>query len=360
LLEGEEVHLSATLQTDAAVPWLQLAWPLHRGLAIAAGGDVVGVSLPRGGSATVETALTATRWGVVAVPSPLLRAHDELGFFRFEGTAIVRHDLRVYPRPETVRRAVQAAETQIFGGDELSRAAGDGTEFADTRPYAPGDRPRRINWRLSTRTGTLHVNDMHRERNSDVVIFLDVFTDVRAGGEGTLDHALRAAASLAGYYLARRDRVGVVGFGGIVRWLPPAMGPRQLYRVVDSLIDSEVVVSHVWHGIDVIPRQMLPPKSLVVALSPLIDERVVSALVDLRARGFDLAVVEVAAERFALADTHESALLAHRLWLLDREAIRLRYRSMGVPIVSWRPDQSLAVPLAEARSLARQSPWFTA
>jgi uncharacterized protein (DUF58 family) len=223
LLEGEEVRVSVTLTSDAAVPWLQLAWPLPSNLTVAGGGEVVGVSLAAGEPLVVETSLTTTRWGVVRLPGLLIRAHDELGFFRFEGSVDQGRIMRVYPRPETLRKASSALETQIFGGNELSRAAGDGTEFADTRPYVAGDRPRRINWRLSTRTGALHINEMHPERNSDVIIFLDLFTDVRNGGEGTLDYAVRAATSLAEYYLARRDRVGVIGFGGVLRWLLPAM-----------------------------------------------------------------------------------------------------------------------------------------
>ena len=360
LLEGEEVHLSVTLTSDADVAWLQLAWPLPANLAVDRAGDVVGIGLPAGAPTTVETTLTPTRWGVIPIPGLLIRAHDELGFFRFEGAVDSHRILRVYPRPERLQRGISAAETQMFSGNELSRGAGDGTEFADTRPYVAGDRPRRINWRLSTRTGSLHINEMHPERNTDVVIFLDLFTDIRDGGEGTLDYAVRAASSLAEYYLGRRDRVGVIGFGGVLRWLLPAMGSRQIYRIVDSLIDSEVIVSHVWRGIDVIPPRTLPPKSLVVALTPLIDSRVVDSLVDLRARGFDLIVVEVMAEPFAVPGGHEAAQLAHRLWQLDRNATRLRYRSLGVPIVGWRPGESLAGPMAEAREFGRRDQWLRA
>ena len=42
-----------------------------------------------------------------------------------------------------------------------------------------------------------------------------------------------------------------------------------------------------------IPRRMLPPNALVIALSPLLDQRSVGALLDLRARGYDLAVIDV-------------------------------------------------------------------
>lgn len=360
LLEGDDVHLAVTVRSTTDVEWLQVAWPVLPGLAAAGATDVLGVRLVAGVPATVETVLTSKRWGVVPLPRPLLRAHDGLGFFRFDGSVDAGRILRIYPRPETLRRALAAAETQIFSGNEVSRFHGDGIEFSDIRPYAAGDRPRHINWRLSTRTGQLHINQMHPERNTDVVIFLDLFSDVRSGGEGTLDYAVRAAASLAEHYLSRRDRVGVIGFGGVLRWLMPAMGSTQIYRIVDALIDSEVVLSHFWRGIEVIPPGTLPPKSLVVALTTLIDARAVDALVDLRARGFDLAVVEIIAERFAVPGTHDAAQLAHRIWHLDRAATRLRYRRLGVPIVQWKPGEQLGPALAGGRQLERWNRWLRA
>ena len=46
------------------------------------------------------------------------------------------------------------------------------------REWAPGDRVKSINWRASARRGVLWVNEQHPERNTDVVLFLDTFTDV--------------------------------------------------------------------------------------------------------------------------------------------------------------------------------------
>ena len=360
LLEGDDVHLAVTVSSTTDVPWLQIAWPVPQGLVARGGIYVLGMRLPMETPAVVATVLTTTRWGVLRLPKPLVRAHDGLGFFRSEGSIELERTLRVYPRPETLRRALSPAETQVFSGNELSRARGDGIEFADVRPYVAGDRPRRINWRLSTRTGQLHVNEMHPERNTDVVIFLDLFSDVRSSGQGTLDYAVRAAAALAEHYLARRDRVGVIGFGGALRWLQPDMGSTQIYRIVDTLIDSEVVLTYVWRGIDLIPPRTLPPKSLVVALTPLIDGRAIDALLDLRARGFDLAVVEVMAETLAVPRPSDAARLAHRIWQLDREATRQRYRRLGVPIVQWRPGEPLAGPLAEQRESGRRNRWLHA
>jgi uncharacterized protein (DUF58 family) len=358
LLEGDDVHLAVTVRSTKDVPWLQIAWPMPQSLAGAGGGYVRGTRLVAETPARIETVFTTTRWGVVPLPNPLVRAHDGLGFFRFEGAIELQRTLRIYPRPETLRRALSPAETQMFGGNELSRARGDGIEFADVRPYVAGDRPRHINWRLSTRAGELHVNEMHPERNTDVVIFLDLFSDVRSGSTGTLDYAVRAAAALAEHYLGRRDRVGVLGFGGTLRWLRPNMGTTQIYRIVDALIDSEVVLTYIWRGVEVIPPRTLPPKSLVIALTPLIDSRIVDALLDLRARGFDMAVVEVTPEPFAVPGPSDAAGLAHRIWQLDRAATRLRYRRLGVPMVQWHPGESLAGALAEARESGRRNRWL--
>jgi uncharacterized protein (DUF58 family) len=359
LLEGDDVRLSVTVESATDVPWLQIGWPLPANLE-ARGGNVPGVALRANEPQRIETVLTTKRWGVVPLARPLLRAHDELGFFRFEGSIELQRTLRIYPRPETLRRALSPAETQMFAGNELSRGRGEGIEFADVRPYVTGDRPRHINWRLSTRAGQLHVNEMHPERNTDVVIFLDLFTDVRSAGAGTLDYAVRAAASLAEHYLARRDRVGIVGFGGVLRWLKPSMGSAHIYRIVDALIDSEVVLTYVWRGTEVIPPRTLPPKSLVLALTPLIDHRVVDALLDLRGRGFDMAIVEVMPEALAVPGSSDAARLAHRIWRLDRAATRLRYRRLGVPIVQWRPGEPLGGPLAEARESGRRNRWLRA
>ena len=71
----------------------------------------------------------------------------------------------------------------------------------------------------------------------------------------------------------------------------------QLYRIVDSLLDTEIVLNYAWKDLDVIPRRTLPPKALVIALTPLLDERAAGALIDLRARGFDLAIVEISPVR---------------------------------------------------------------
>src|SRR5204863_319240 len=114
-----------------------------------------------------------------------------------------------------VKSCVAPRETQLFTGNRVSRATGEGLEFADLREFVPGDRIRRINWRASARRGELWVNEFHAERNADVILFLDSFIDARRSDRGTLDEAVRAAATLTERYLLEKDRVGLVNFGGV-------------------------------------------------------------------------------------------------------------------------------------------------
>jgi uncharacterized protein (DUF58 family) len=199
------------------------------------------------------------------------------------------------------------------------------------------------------------VNETHPERSSDVVIFLDTFAEARRQDLGTLDLAVRAAGSLALHYLREKDRVGLVSFGGVLNWLTASSGLTQLYRVVDSLLDAEIVLSYAWKGIGVLPPRTLPPRALVLALSPLLDERSVTALLDLRARGFDLAIIEISPLPFAEPGRSEPEQLAYRLWEMRREGLRARYAALGVPVVEWREDVPLQAVLEGVRGFRRHA-----
>jgi len=293
MLEGERALLRVRVRAGTPVRRLELSIRLPAGLELVEGRARTSVSLAAGEEQMVEAGLEGRRWGAYQVGSMTLRARDRFGLLLFERSLPTSLGLRVLPRPEALRALLAPLETQAHAGNTVSRGRGSGIEFADVRAFLHGDRVRHVNWRVSARRGELHVNQHHPERNADVVLFLDTFAEVGDGGRTTLDMSIRGAAGLAAIYLRSRDRVGLVGFGGILRWLRPAMGTVQLYRVMDSLLDTRVMTSYAWKGIDVIPTGILPPKALILALSPLLDERTLGALLDVRGRGFDVAVIEL-------------------------------------------------------------------
>ncbi len=355
VIEGDEVTTTVDVSSARGVERLELFVPLPPELN-AEGGPTQAVHLRAGEERTVELKVGCERWGVFPVGRVLFRARDALGLRSWEGVAGEPQPLRVFPREETLRTLVAPLETQVFAGNQVSRARGEGIEFADLREWQPGDRLRRVNWRATALRRSLWVNEQNPERNTDVVLFLDTFAEVRAEGRSTNDRTVRAAATLARIYLQRKDRVGLVGFGGFLSWLVPASGTRQLYAIVEALLTSQVVHSFALRGVDVLPPRTLPPKALVLAITPLLDNRTAAALLDLRARGYDLIVVEVSPLELVAPRPGSSLALAHRLWRLSREALRWRYEQVGVPVVTWRDDVPLAVPLEEVnafRHLAR-------
>jgi uncharacterized protein (DUF58 family) len=351
-IEGRHLQVTLELKATDAVGRLEVLLELPEGL-MAEDANPRTIRLGAGEWRTLELRLRCVHWGAYELGNILWRARDPFGLLVFEGATGTSQPLKVYPRTETLQRVLRPLETQAFAGHQVARSRGEGIEFADLRPFATGDRVRRVNWRATARRGTPWVNEYHPERNSDIVLFLDTFAEARRGGPGTLDLAVGAAGSLAERYLRHKDRVGLVSFGGVLNWLLPATGVVQLYRVVDALLDTEIVLNYAWKDLDVIPLRTLPPKALVIALTPLIDKRSVAALLDLRRRGFDLAVVEIDPSPYVEPGKDELELLAFRLWRLRREALRSEYERVGVPVVPWQEGESLQVALEEVRSFRR-------
>jgi uncharacterized protein (DUF58 family) len=354
-VEEDELDIELLIASKAPVERLELVLLIPDGLEAVSGSSGRSLRLGPEDERTLDFRLRCAHWGNYEVGDVRVRARDALGLIAWESRLDLQQRLRVYPLPETLRRIVQPVSPQPFSGNEVARQKGEGTEFADLREFAPGDRVRSINWRATARRNALVVNERHPERNADVILFLDTFADARSDGRSTLDLAVRATASLASAYLERRDRVGLVSFGGVLRWLTPGMGAVQRYRIVDALLESEIVFNYAWKDVSVIPARVLPPQALVVAVTPLLDDRAVEALADLRARRYDLAVVEVSPVGFAQPGESETDRLAHRLWLLRRDEIRSRYARLGVAVATWTDDRPLDAALEGVRAFRRQA-----
>jgi uncharacterized protein (DUF58 family) len=354
-VEGDTVTLHVRVEASGA-PARPVAVELRSPPGLTATAAARVLRMRDGEPADLAFEVACGHWGGFVAGGMALRATGPLALVRYEQVVAPGVRVRVYPHPESVRALPRPSATHASAGNYVTRMRGEGLEFADLRPHAPGDRLRQVNWRVSARRGRLHVNEYHPERNADVVLFLDAFSDTRDGAAGTIDMTVRGAAALAGAYLETRDRVGVVGFGGVLRWVLPSAGNAQTYRILDSLIDTQVVASYAWRDVAVIPTRTLPPHALVVAISPLADARMLEALADLRARGVDLAVIDVSPMPFVAPPRGELGALAYRLWRMQREQVGARYRSMGVPVVEWthgRPVDEVLAQLREVRRYAR-------
>ncbi len=341
--EGEEMTVTATVR--AAHPLDEVILELQPAAQVA----VVGASLReqafvRAGRASARWVIRPDRWGR---PSPgTVRVTGRAGALQ-TSRRIELDPLEVFPRPARMRPRLVPAELLRRIGEHTGRAVGEGVEFAGIRPYLPGDQLRDVNRAVSIRRGQLHVNQRAAARAADLVVMIDAFGDSGPVSERTLDLAVHGAAALVTAYLRVSDRVGLVVLGGLLRWLGPAAGDRQFYRIAEMMLAARYD-SFVTPDVGRIPRTALPPGTLVVVFSPLLDPRGFGAIGDLRQRGFPLIVVDTLRDE-PPPGGRADARLALRLWRLDRAATRASLRALGIPVLQWSEGTELDSVLAPLR-----------
>jgi uncharacterized protein (DUF58 family) len=254
-----------------------------------------------------------------------------------------------------VQRLPRPGRTRSSFGNYVSPQFGAGLEPAEIRPFAPGDRVRQINWPASLRLGRLYVTQFHQERNADVVLLLDTLAETGAHPNSSLDASIRAIAALASGYIARKDRVGFVEFGGYLRWVKPAAGRRQLETLLQAAVPATPIFTYVARDLEYVPATALPRQALIVAVSPVIDERFIRAIVNRVGRGYDLLLLAVSPAELTRRVLPASPLAdaACELWKLEIGARVRELRNAGITVVEWQPDQALDIALA---SLARRVP----
>jgi uncharacterized protein (DUF58 family) len=140
-------------------------------------------------------------------------------------------------------------------GAHRSPLKGASVEFRQHRFYAPGDEPRRLDWRVLGRTDRPYIKEYDEETNLRCALMLDESGSMSygapAGGWGGVgpaiiaggaapgskfDYGAKLAAALAYLMLAQTESVGLALFGERVRqWLAPRAGTAQLSRVIDLL-----------------------------------------------------------------------------------------------------------------------------
>jgi uncharacterized protein (DUF58 family) len=348
LFEGGRAVVTVSLGAEGPLRHLELLQPLPAGAELVAGSNRVAYAVEPGKPIRWSYELRWPTRGRTTLGSVYLRAWHPSGLRVTE----MRHrdptPIRVYPSVTAIRRLPRPLRTHTWVGNYVSRRFGEGLEPADIRLFAPGDRVRHLNWPVSLRLGKLYVTEHHQERNADIVLMLDTLSQVGRPPIASLDLSVRAAATLASAYLARKDRVGLIQYGGVIQWVKPGSGRPHLERLLDTLLDAHPVFTYVAKDLAIVPRRVLSPRALVIALSPLLDARFTKAVIDLAGRGFDLVVLSVSPIELTHSAMPASPVrdAACRLWALERRAQLASLRARGLRVIDWRPDQPVELVLA--------------
>lgn len=123
-------------------------------------------------------------------------------------------------------------------GQQSSRLIGRGMDYAESRAYQAGDDVRRLDWRLTARSGKLHTKLFEEDREGSALILVDRHASMRFGTRVRFKSVQAALVAAAVAWSAARagERVGLVGFGaGMDEIVRPAAGMRGALAVCGAL-----------------------------------------------------------------------------------------------------------------------------
>jgi uncharacterized protein (DUF58 family) len=145
----------------------------------------------------------------------------------------------------TRARMVPLPRRAARSGQQSSRLYGRGMDYAESRVYQAGDDVRRLDWRLTARSGKLHTKLFQEDREGCLLILLDTHASMRFGTRVRFKsvQAARAAACAAWYAVHAGERVGVMAFGHADQLLRPQAGSRGALAVCGALADWDALPS---------------------------------------------------------------------------------------------------------------------
>jgi len=300
-----------------------------------------------------------------------LTSGDPLGIFRFTREVSSTTPLIVAPATFPVPGFTQPTG-YLPGGEAMHRRTPNVTaSISGVREYAPGDSFNRIHWPSTARAGRLISKEFELDPLTDVWIFLDMHEDAQAEtpwlpealdalawltrrGDrvelppSTVEYGVTIAASLAQHFLQSDRQVGFLSYAERREIVQPDRGERQQTRLLEVLAViqpagriplAQVLASDGAH---------LARHTMLVVITASTDDRWVSALRGLRARGVQGIGVFLAGRTFGPApdwtplwsELRASGLPAYLVQRGDDLTTALggqAVRASRGPVSAWRP-----------------------
>jgi uncharacterized protein (DUF58 family) len=190
-------------------------------------------------------------------------------------------DPRVLARVGALELRARLIVEGLMTGMHRSPYQGVSVEFAQHRPYAPGDDIRHVDWKVLAKTDRIYLKQYQEETNLQLVLVVDAsqsmtyssmrFADGAAWSK--YDHATAIAATLAYLCIGQQDAVGLAIFDQeLRRHLKPSNLPGQWKQIVQELMQGNRKEKT---GIGRILEQLaekITHRSLLVIVSDFFDD----------------------------------------------------------------------------------------
>ena len=316
--------------------------------------NLMRMNLGPGQTATIRYTVRCPLRGHYTIGQTYIRYRNTFNLFVSETSVGDRSDITVFPQVRDVEEALIRSDVpKMYTGATTLKTPGQGMEFYALREYFPGDSFRSINWKAFARTGELMVNEKTRDAVTDVFIILDTRDVARIGTvlKNPLEMGTVAAASIANYFIKRRDSVSLVTYGERMDFLPPETGDKQHYKVLSQLAAVE-------------SKGSMPLQAVTNALSPRIsrgspvfiisslegDGTTLSAIRNLSGKGHEVIVLSPSSidlERLV----SRIPRMAYEVLKLERQNRLTAISGYGAKVIDWTPSVELSQALLQIRTV---------
>ena len=310
------------------------------------------VNLGPGETTRVRYVLRCPLRGHYSIGPISIRYRDSFNLFSQEMYVDHRSDLIVFPQVREIEEAMVRSRTpKMYTGATTLRTPGPGTEFFSLREYVPGDPFKIINWKAFARTGQLIVNEKCRDAVTDVFILVDSRDISRIGTvlKNPLEVGTVAAASLASYFIKRRDSVALAVYDERLSFLPPDTGDKQYFKILSSLAG-------------VAPKGAMPLQAVTNALSsrfsrgsPVFiisalegDGTTIPAIRDLAGRGHEVIILSPSSVDFERL-VSRIPRTSYEVLKLERQKRLTALAGFGARVIDWMPDVELSQALLQVK-----------
>ncbi|MBY0111821.1 MAG: DUF58 domain-containing protein [Phycisphaerales bacterium] len=147
--------------------------------------------------------------------------------------------------PDTLSRerlelVLRRLADDLAGGSDASTRIGAGLEYAESRPYQPGDPIRRLDWRLTARKRTPFSKQYESLRRTNTYLVVDASASmrVRSSGLSKFDAAVWLAGALGLVCQGRMCPTAVLGTGLHGARIHPSLRRQDLLLACDRLMSS--------------------------------------------------------------------------------------------------------------------------
>jgi uncharacterized protein (DUF58 family) len=342
--------------------FLEVRDRLPREMDVIRGSNYTFLNLNPNEEARIRYTLKCPVKGVYHLGPIQVRSHDPFNMFFTELEAEFDTTLTVFPQTREVKELyIKSRQPKIYPGEMRVKMPGPGYEFFAIRDYIPGDPFKNINWKAYASTGRLLVNEHERESVSDITLVFDSRGVSRYGmiSDNANLYGARAAATLANFFLKRRDTVQLVIYSDKVQTVKKGSGQKQLFEILTSLAGADPKGDIPLSGIVEVALPYMPRQSPVIIISSLDeDETLRKAISTMRVLEFDVTIISPSSLDFELmAQEHNKDLvkkvdpISYDVIKLEREITMNELRGYGVRVVDWKPEMPLIQVLLEARNV---------